>query len=113
MEPVPSPASLEKIPLETPFFMLMKKLPTAPPVTAAGSNAPLIIAENTAGTAPTCTTITPSASKIYMIAINGTSFSVTCPIRLIPPSRINAISPASTIPIIRFKVAAPSSEIRL
>ena len=36
MDPVPRPASLEKIPLDTPFFMLIKKLPTAPPVTEAG-----------------------------------------------------------------------------
>ena len=29
----------KKIPLETPFFILMKKLPTTPPVTDAGLNA--------------------------------------------------------------------------
>ena len=49
IEPVPSPASFEKIPLDTPFFMLIKKLPTAPPVTDAGENAPLKIEENTCG----------------------------------------------------------------
>jgi len=27
------PASLEKMPLDTPFFILIKKLPTAPPAT--------------------------------------------------------------------------------
>ena len=42
---------------------------------------------------------TPSASRIYITAINGTSFSVTWPIRLIPPSRISAIRAASTIPV--------------
>ena len=47
IEPVPRPASLEKIPRDTPFFMLIKKLPTAPPVTEAGVNAPLKIEENT------------------------------------------------------------------
>ncbi len=41
MEPVPSPASFEKIPLATPFFILMKKLPHTPPVTEAGEKAPL------------------------------------------------------------------------
>ena len=43
MEPVPRPASLEKIPRATPFFILRKKLPTIPPVTEAGWNAPSII----------------------------------------------------------------------
>ena len=40
IDPVPRPASLEKMPLDTPFFILIKKLPTAPPVTDAGENAP-------------------------------------------------------------------------
>ena len=47
IEPVPRPASLENIPLDTPFFILIKKLPTAPPVTAAGENAPWNIDLNT------------------------------------------------------------------
>ena len=42
MEPVPRPASLEKIPRETPFFILRNMLPTTPPVTACmAENAPL------------------------------------------------------------------------
>ena len=49
MEPVPRPASLEKIPLDTPFFILKKKLPITPPVTADGWNAPSKIEANTAG----------------------------------------------------------------
>ena len=40
IDPVPRPASLEKMPLVTPYFILIKKLPTAPPVTDAGENAP-------------------------------------------------------------------------
>ena len=36
MEPVPRPASLEKIPRDTPFFILVNKVPTIPPVNAAG-----------------------------------------------------------------------------
>ena len=47
MEPVPRPASLEKIPRDTPRFMLVKKLPITPPVTACGWNAPSKIMENT------------------------------------------------------------------
>ena len=111
IEPVPRPASFEKIPLETPFFMLIKKLPTAPPVTADGLNAPSIMAPNTPGIALKLTITTPSASRIYITAINGTSFSVTWPIRLIPPSKISAIRAASTIPNMRLSVDADSFEI--
>ena len=64
IEPVPSPASLEKIPLETPFFILTKKLPTAPPVTAAGLNAPSKIEPNTAGMDLKLISTTPIANKI-------------------------------------------------
>ena len=64
IEPVPRPASLEKIPLDTPFFILIKKLPTAPPVTEAGENAPSKIDANTPGTFLIFNRITPSASRI-------------------------------------------------
>ncbi len=40
MEPVPRPASLEKIPRETPFCILTKRLPMTAPVKAAGLKAP-------------------------------------------------------------------------
>ena len=52
IEPVPSPASFEKIPRETPFFILTNILPTRPPVTADGLKAPPMIAPNTDGRAP-------------------------------------------------------------
>ena len=77
IEPVPSPASLEKIPLDTPFFILIKKLPITPPVTDAGLNAPLNIDANTAGTFLALRRTTPIARIMYTSAINGTSFSVT------------------------------------
>ena len=77
IEPVPNPASLEKIPLETPFFMLIKKLPTAPPVTDAGLKAPSIINEKTEGIFCMFNAITPIANTIYKSAIKGTNFSVT------------------------------------
>ena len=64
MEPVPRPASLEKIPLETPFFILKKKLPTIPPVKALGLNAPTKIDLNTAGTALIFRIITPTPKTI-------------------------------------------------
>ena len=49
MEPVPRPASLEKIPRETPFCILTKRLPMTPPVKAAGLKAPAKMASMTAG----------------------------------------------------------------
>ena len=49
MEPVPRPASLEKMPRETPFCILMNRLPMVPPVKAAGLNAPAKMASITAG----------------------------------------------------------------
>jgi len=64
IEPVPRPASLEKIPRDTPFFMLIKKLPTAPPVTEAGVNAPLKIEENTYGMRLKLRKTTPRARMI-------------------------------------------------
>ena len=39
MEPVPSPASFEKIPRETPFFNVINALPTIPPVKERHSGA--------------------------------------------------------------------------
>ena len=50
IEPVPKPASLEKIPLEIPFFMERIKLPTAPPVNALGEKAEAKIVVKTEGT---------------------------------------------------------------
>ena len=47
MEPVPRPASLEKMPRETPFCMLTNRLPMVPPVKAAGLNAPAMMDSNT------------------------------------------------------------------
>ena len=96
MEPVPRPASLEKMPRATPFCMLVKKLPTIPPVTAMGEKAPVTMAPSTAGMRPALRTTTPSASTTYSSAMKGTSLSVTRPMRLMPPSstsiRINAMA---------------------
>jgi len=115
MEPVPRPASLEKMPRDTPFFMLMKKLPTTPPVTEAGLKAPSIIEANTAGTDLIWKMITPSASTIYMIAMKGTSLEVTLPIRLMPPIRIRAMMIARATPMIRLTsfTASAGSTLKL
>ena len=40
IEPVPRPASFEKIPRDTPFWRATNIAPTIPPVTACGLNAP-------------------------------------------------------------------------
>ena len=98
MEPVPRPASLEKIPRETPFFMLKNMLPMMPPVAAWGVNALLKIMANTAGTRLICKITTPIARITYKAAINGTSFSETWPIRWIPPSNTMATKAAMKIP---------------
>ena len=47
MEPVPRPASLEKMPRDTPFCILTNRLPMVPPVNAAGLNAPAMMDSNT------------------------------------------------------------------
>ena len=64
IDPVPSPASFEKIPRATPFFILIKKLPTTPPVTEAGWKAPLMIEPKTEGRWLIFKTTTPKAKKI-------------------------------------------------
>ncbi len=64
IEPVPRPASFENMPLDTPFFMLKKKLPTIPPVTAEGLKAPSNIETKTEGTEPIFNIITPKAMII-------------------------------------------------
>ena len=84
--------------------MLMKKLPTAPPVTEAGENAPSNIDLNTAGTFVILTATTPIARIMYNTAMNGMSFSVTFPILLIPPIMMSAISIMIIIPIIRLTI---------
>ena len=64
MEPVPSPASFEKIPRETPFFNVINALPTIPPVTERGLNAPSKMEANTAGIFSIFRKITPRARRI-------------------------------------------------
>ena len=101
------------MPLDTPFFILIKKLPTAPPVTDAGENAPWNIDLNTAGTLLILTSTTPMARIIYNTAINGMSFSVTLPILFIPPIIISAIRIIIIIPIIRLIIWVESADIML
>ena len=64
IDPVPRPASFEKMPREKPFCILINMLPTTPPVTADGANAPSKIDWNTPGTRSILKPMTPIASII-------------------------------------------------
>ena len=64
IDPVPIPASFEKIPLETPRLIVINMLPTTPPVNADGLNAPTKIISNTCGTLSAFSTTTPIARMI-------------------------------------------------
>ena len=113
IDPVPRPASFENIPLETPFFMQRNIDPTTPPVAADGLNAPSNIIWNTCGIVLKFITTTPNPSRIYIPAIKGTSFSVTAPILLIPPSKIIKIRIVIIIPIIKLTVLIDPAETTL
>ena len=69
---LPRPASLEKIPLATPFCIATNILPTAPPVTAFGVNAAITIVLIAAGNAVILQRIKIITTTKYKIAINGT-----------------------------------------
>ena len=114
MEPVPRPASLEKMPRDTPFFIHKNRLPTAPPVTAEGLKAPLRIMASTPGTRFRFSTSTPRAMVTYTRAIKGTNFSATLPMRFKPPTSTIATSRAMPMPIPRLTLfRAPAEETRL
>ena len=84
--------------------MLRKRLPTTPPVTDFGLNAPSNIDANTPGTLLIFINTRTTAMMMYIAAMKGTSFSVTLPILLIPPIRISATNMAIIIPITRLMV---------
>ena len=109
MLPVPRPASLEKMPRDTPFFRLRNTLPTTPPVKARGWKAPPTMAASTPGSRWKFSATTPSASATYSSAMKGTSFSATLPMRLMPPSSTRATSMATKTPTMRLSMgSAPS-----
>ena len=80
---------------------------------ALGLNAPSKIILNTSGTLRQLSTITPMERMMYSSAMKGTSFSVTCPMRLMPPSSTTATSRAMMMPIIHFITITWSGSIRL
>ena len=95
------------------FFHTHEKLPTAPPVTDAGRNAPAKIAPKTCGTFFIFSKTTPSASTMYITAINGTSFFRDLPDPFDAAKQDQRDRSKSTIPMIRFNIGAASSEMIL
>ena len=98
----PRPASLEKQPRPTPFFMLVSTvMPKAPPIAASGEKAPLKIRAKTWPMWEMLTRITTRAAAMYTTAMKGTSFSVTWPMRLMPPKSTSATITATMTPTIK------------
>ena len=85
MGALPSPDSLEKIPLATPFCMATTIDPITPPARALPVNADFTMETSAPGTAGRLVTMIITPSATYRIAINGTTTSDTFAIRLIPP----------------------------
>ena len=96
----PKPASFEKIPLATPFCTAAIILPTIPPVTADGLNAPLTTKATAAGIFPALEKIRIRAKAIYAIAMKGTTTVATDEIRFIPPIRTSPTQTASITDVI-------------
>ena len=92
----PSPDSLEKIPLAIPLCIATIMLPTTPPVTALGLNAPLTIVTNAAGICFTLHTRSITLKNTYITAIKGTTTCDTFAILLIPPISTSATHTLST-----------------
>ena len=69
---LPRPASLEKIPLATPFCIATSMLPTTPPVIALGENAASTIILNAVGTFVMLVITRTPTNNTYNTAINGT-----------------------------------------
>ena len=106
----PRPASFENTPRLTPHVIAMIIEPTTPPVTPEGVKAPLNIIAKTLPMLPMLAMITARQATIYTTLIKGTSFSVTLPRRLIPPSRTSAAITAIAMPTTRLTVCALSKE---
>ena len=93
----PAPASLEKAALLNPT----KRTPITPPTPIAlGLNASVKINENASSINEKFVKMIYKHANKYITAINGTIFSVTEAILLIPPMIITPIIKAKIIPII-------------
>lgn len=83
---LPSPASLEKTPLEIPFFMArVMPYPRTPPPAALGEKAPWKMDWSVDGTRSMWTKMMTMQPSVNKAAMTGMTFSVTLAIRLMPP----------------------------
>ena len=93
MGPLPSPASLAKMPRAMPKrTAIMAVAPAKPPCAAVGVKASSTTCRNMAGTSRMFRMRMISEASVYRIAMNGTIFPATLPMRLSPPSRTAPIS---------------------
>ena len=81
IEADPTPASLENAARWNPTI----STPMMPPLMAEGANAPLMISPKACPVSPIFMMMMISATDTYRMAMNGTIFSVTLAILLIPP----------------------------
>ena len=98
MAAVPMPASFVKVPLETPRRSVVIMLPTRPPVTASGSNAPRRIARNASPTSSHRSATAPQHSRMYAAPTTGTRISAASAMALAPPVTIRTTAAASSSP---------------
>lgn len=82
-------------------------MPAAPPRMARGANAAEKIALNARPTPPRLPKMTMSVIRMYATLINGMSFSVTAPMRLMPPKSTSAVSSARPMPSPQRSAAWP------
>ena len=95
---LPSPASLEKIPLAIPFCIATRIAPSVPPAAARSPNALCTMVASAAGISPKCVSRMISTVTTYTSAINGTTTCATEEIRLIPPIITSATHTVSISP---------------
>ena len=95
----PRPASLENALRRRPQTTACRiVMPAAPPRMARGANAAVKISLNAFPTPPMLPKMTMSVIRMYATLINGMSFSVTAPMRLMPPNSTSAVSSARPMP---------------
>src|SRR5919106_5504127 len=103
----PMPASLEKAARRKPWI----SAPTAPPATPSGLNAPTKIAVTAAGICVKLARMMITPAPTYITPMNGTTFSVTRAIDLMPPMittpTITATTSPNSQPLSAMKPASP------
>ena len=93
MGPLPSPASLAKMPRAIPNrTAIIAVAPAKPPCAAVGVKASSMTCRNIAGTSLMFKMMMSSEASVYRVAMKGTIFPATLPMRRRPPNRTEAIS---------------------